>query len=480
MPRSLLRQLLLIWVVILAACVGVATMLYGLYRQTEGVRLDDARQQLTAQCARIVQRYAGASEAARSGDNGAGLAAVVVQLVLADAPGVEGGVWNLDKGFVAYAYPTYDGSDHKTDIPAAEWTTIVSTARQSAVGNRAVDFRRDGSREVVLISACPLAAGTAAWTMSRVPASTSDAWRPLAIGMLLIFAMVAMSAIALGVVVRRWSQRLQRIQQALAADTELPQIPVTGAPELDRLGAAVSDYAQRNAQALAQTRRLADELARHERLAALGRLTATVAHEIRNPIATMRLAVENEIATRQGTPDDAAHGELMLGQIRRLDGVVESLLGMVQPIRLQLETVVVQDWLASLLDPAVLPPGAPAPQLRVPDAPLQWMLDPQQLGRAVHNLLRNALQHADAGSAVTLEASASDGLLQLRVSNRGAAIADAIASQLFEPFVSGRADGNGLGLALVREIARAHGGQVRYAHADGMTHFILELPWRAS
>ncbi|MCE4352363.1 two-component sensor histidine kinase, partial [Xanthomonas hortorum pv. cynarae] len=128
------------------------------------------------------------------------------------------------------------------------------------------------------------------------------------------------------------------------------------APELDRLGAAVSDYAQRNAQALTQTRRLADELSRHERLAALGRLTATVAHEIRNPIATMRLAVENDIARRQSTPDDAAHGELMLGQIRRLDGVVESLLGMVQPIRLQLETVVVQDWLATLLDPALLTP----------------------------------------------------------------------------------------------------------------------------
>ncbi|MCL1499785.1 sensor histidine kinase [Xanthomonas nasturtii] len=475
MPRSLLRQLLLIWVVIVAACVGVTTMLYGLYRQTEGVRLEQARQQLTDQCTRIVQRYAGASEAARSGDNGAGLAAVVVQLVLTDAPGVEGGVWNVDKGFIAYAYPTYDGSDHKTDIPAAEWTSIVGTARQSAVGNTPVQFRRDGSREVVLISACPLAAGTAAWTMSRVPASTSDAWRPLAIGMLLIFAMVVVSAIALGVVVRRWSQRLQRIQQALAAETETPQIPVTGAPELDRLGAAVTDYAQRNAQALAQTRRLAEELSRHERLAALGRMTATVAHEIRNPIATMRLAVENEIARRDATPDDAAHGELMLGQIRRLDGVVESLLGMVQPIRLQLETVLVQDWLARVLEP-----GLPAPQLKVPDTPLQWTLDPQQLERAVHNLLRNALQHAAAGTRVRLEATASEHSLRLQVSNRGEAIAAPIAAQLFEPFVSGRSDGNGLGLALVREIARAHGGQVHYTHADGVTHFILELPWRAS
>lgn len=314
---------------------------------------------------------------------------MVVQLVLADAPGVEGGVWDLHKGFVAYAYPTYDGSDHKTDIPAAEWANIVNTAQQSVTTRQAAQYRRDGRREVLLISACPLASGSAAWTMTRVPASKADAWRPLVVGMLLIFAMVAISAIALGVLVRRWSQRLQRIQQALAADTQTPHIPPTGAPELDRLGAAVNDYAQRNAQALAQTRRLADELSRHERLAALGRMTATVAHEIRNPIATMRLALENEIARRDATPDDAAHGELMLGQIRRLDGVVESLLGMVQPIRLQLETVVVQDWLATLLEHSPLPPGTPPPRLLLPAAPLRWTLDPQQLGRAVHNLLRS-------------------------------------------------------------------------------------------
>ncbi|QJD69763.1 HAMP domain-containing histidine kinase [Xanthomonas campestris pv. badrii] len=480
MPRSLLRQLLLIWVVIVAACVGVATMLYGLYRQTEGVRLEEARQQLSAQCTRIVQRYAGASEAARTGDDGIGLAAVVVQLVLADAPGVEGGVWDLHRGFIAYAYPTYDGSDHKTDIPAAEWTTIVGTAQQAVKDNTAVHYRRDGRREVLLISACPLVSGSAAWTMTRVPASKADAWRPLVVGMLLIFAMVAVSAIALGVVVRRWSQRLHRIQQALAADTQTPHIPPTGTPELDRLGAAVNDYAQRNAQALAQTRRLADELSRHERLAALGRMTATVAHEIRNPIATMRLAVENEIAQRDATPDAAAHAGIMLAQIQRLDGVVESLLGMVQPIRLQRETVDVQAWLGALLAPELLPPGMPPPHLQMPAAPLRWTLDPQQLGRAVHNLLRNAVQHAEPGSEVTLQAAEADGMLQLRVSNHGAAIAAPIAAQLFEPFVSGRSDGNGLGLALVREIVRAHGGQVRYAHADGLTDFIVELPWRAS
>lgn len=303
MPRSLLRQLLLIWMVIVAACLGVAMMLYGLYRQTEGVRLEEARQQLSDQCARIVQRYAGASEAARSGDDGVGLAAVVVHLVLADAPGVEGGVWDLHKGFVAYAYPTYDGSDHKTDIPDAEWTNIVSTAQQSVSEKKATQYRRNGRREVLLISACPLASNSAAWTMTRVPASKADAWRPLVIGMLLIFAMVAMSAIALGVLVRRWSQRLQRIQQALAADTETPHIPPTGTPELDRLGAAVNDYAQRNAQALAQTRRLADELSRHERLAALGRMTLRwrMKSAIRSPQCGWRLKTRSRDAMRRRT-----------------------------------------------------------------------------------------------------------------------------------------------------------------------------------
>lgn len=124
---------------------------------------------------------------------------------------------------------------------------------------------------------------------------------------------------------------------------------------------------------------------------------------------------------------------LMLGQIRRLDGVVESLLGMVQPIRLHLETVVVQDWLATLLEPSPLPPGTPPPRVLLPAAPLRWTLDPQQLGRAVHNLLRNAAQHADPGSEVTLQAEAVEGILQLQVCNRGAPIAEPIAAHLFEP-----------------------------------------------
>ena len=108
---------------------------------------------------------------------------------------------------------------------------------------------------------------------------------------------------------------------------------------------------------------------------------------------------------------------------------------------------------------------------------LQALLDPAEWGEPVPPI---ALQHARPGTAVTLTVAADADLLRLSVANRGEPVPAPVAAHLFEPFASGRSDGNGLGLALVREIARAHGGEVRYAHHDGVTSFLLELPWRAS
>jgi nitrogen-specific signal transduction histidine kinase len=70
--------------------------------------------------------------------------------------------------------------------------------------------------------------------------------------------------------------------------------------------------------------------------------------------------------------------------------------------------------------------------------------------------------------------------MSLKVCDSGTGVDDAMAPRLFEPFVSGRADGIGLGLALVREIAIAHGGEVRYLPQPGGACFELEIPWHAS
>jgi signal transduction histidine kinase len=477
MLSSLRHQLLLVWMLMVVICCSLSVLLYELYGQTEGVKRAQFQQQVESACSRIAQRYQGASEAARSSGNASGLRDVVLQLVLADFNGIEGGIWSRQQGPVGYAYPTYQGSGIKSDLPAAERGNIEATALRALAEGRATLYMRSSNREVLFLAACPLDAGTSAWTMTRMPTVGASFYHSLLVGMTLLLVQVVISAVGAGWAFRHWDRKLSQVEDALAAaDTStIPTIVPTGSKELDRLGAAVTRYATRLAESRQAQARLTTELTRHERLVTLGRMVATVAHEIRNPIATMRLAAENALA--EGRVDDSDHLQLFLTQVQRLEGVVESLLTMVQPIHLKTRAVAVGPWLQELIHTM----GYRDIELRpLHDANVSWRLDPDQLGRAVENLLRNAIQHRTPDTTVYLDVSVSSGVMTIDVVNQGADIPPALSGQLFEPFVSGRVDGNGLGLALVREIAHAHHGVARYSHSDGMTHFTLELPWRAS
>ncbi|MGH8126032.1 MAG: two-component system sensor histidine kinase NtrB, partial [Rhodanobacteraceae bacterium] len=113
-----------------------------------------------------------------------------------------------------------------------------------------------------------------------------------------------------------------------------------------------------------------------------------------------------------------------------------------------------------------------------------WQGDPDRLMQAVLNLVRNAVE-AQAGR-ITLrsraEAGWRDGLgqrvpaLRIEVEDDGEGVADAFASMLFEPMVSGRPGGSGLGLALTREIAREHGGELIFQRCEAGSRFVLLLP----
>ena len=104
-------------------------------------------------------------------------------------------------------------------------------------------------------------------------------------------------------------------------------------------------------------------------------------------------------------------------------------------------------------------------------------IDPEQIRRALDNLVLNAIQAAPRGSEIVVRAQVVADRLILSVRDQGAGPPPAIRDHLFEPFVTGRAEGTGLGLSLVREIAVAHGGTARLADsADGTTFEIL-LSW---
>ena len=113
----------------------------------------------------------------------------------------------------------------------------------------------------------------------------------------------------------------------------------------------------------------------------------------------------------------------------------------------------------------------------VTDPPL---LDAEQMRRALDNLILNAIENTPAGGVIEVAARQRTDNLCLRVRDTGQGVPDNIRERLFEPFVTGRSEGTGLGLAVVREITRAHGGEARLVPTGPGAEFEIEVPWRTS
>ncbi|WP_304306556.1 HAMP domain-containing sensor histidine kinase [Pseudacidovorax intermedius] len=479
--RSLRLQLAVFWALLIAICLLLGVVLLGLYRLSPAMQLKMGHARVEQACGQLAQRYT--QSAPPAPDLQADLARVLLQLVLTEAPYVEGGIWSRDGGMVGYAYPTYEGAGVKTDVPPAERPLLEQLARQAVDTGRDQAQQVRGSRELLIVAACPLnAGGAAAWTMTRTQLGAVAAEGGLRAGVAALVAAIVFSGLWLGLLLYRGQARLRRLELALAAAPAdaMPVLPRTGLEELDRIVASYNGFAGRFEEARAVARDAQAQRSRDMRLAALGRMSSAVAHEIRNPIAAMRLKAENALAG--DAPAQGRALQTIVGQIDRLDAVVQSLLALVQPLELKPQPVDLPAWLDERLAAAM--PGAAARQVRLvraEGAPACAVFDPMHLARAIDNLLDNAVRHARSpGGQVRLAAHGDAGLGQLTiaVSDDGEGVPEALRSRLFEPFGTGRADGTGLGLALSREVAFAHGGELRHEPGAPGARFILEMPWQ--
>lgn len=483
---SLRIQLIAFWLLLLSVCAGLGVVMVVLYRTSAGVQIGQARALTQRVCEAIAARYQQSQNASVT-EPQLNLVQVVLQLALVEAPHLEGGVWNLSSGFLAYAYPTYEGGGTKRDVPEAESAHIAAVAR-AAVGARTerTDILR-GAREALVLTACPLptpAGDTAAWTMTRVPAEAEAALRQLRVGLSVLLGAVVISGAWMGMLLTRGFRHLHRLESALAteeleAEDAGPPLPKTGVVELDRIAFAVNRYSTRLRSAQVQARALLREQTHNHRLTALGRMLGGIAHEIRNPIATMRLQAENALAA--GVQRHPGALQRILEQIDRLDRLVQNLLATVQPLQLQIVQEPLCDWLEQRREAITSSAAARNVTVMLHTALTDAHIDPLHLGRAIDNLLDNAVRHAPAGGRVALHIErAASGALVLRVTDNGPGVPPGLRDHLFEPFATGRAEGTGLGLALVREIALAHCGDIRYVPQDVGACFELEIPWRES
>jgi signal transduction histidine kinase len=481
--RSLRTRLLVLWLMVATSAAATGFVLFEFYRQSANSQIMRAEDVVARSCRDIGERYAfvmaGWNGSTADIDDALKERLVeAAQAALARAPGVEGGIWQADAGSLAYAFPTYEGTGPKTDLPEAERTSIRQVNGDVARSERPLTMRQTTRSQVLLLHACPIAGplpNVTGWTMTRVFTGQGPAYNQLLIGLAVLAVTVLGSAIWLGGILLSWSQKLARLQASLTARTDdLAALPLTGERELDRLVDALNAAGKRGGE----ERRRASAA---ERLAAVGRLAAGIAHEIRNPIAAMRLKAENAIASDdQGRRTSALQSILL--QVGKLDGLLRDLLAMTQRREPDPAKADLGQFLREATDPhreLAAAKGVSLQAAPVAETPTAPRFDIDQVRRALDNLILNAVQNTPPGGVVTVAAAERDRKLHFRVSDTGPGVPAGLRDRLFEPFATARADGTGLGLAIAREIARAHGGEARLvSNTSSGAVFEIELPWR--
>ncbi|MBV9825686.1 MAG: HAMP domain-containing histidine kinase [Alphaproteobacteria bacterium] len=463
---------------------AVGWLLLQLYEQSTAAQVGRAQAVAAHACDQIKDRYEfyvrgwTGPDAGTIDDRLRGDLTGAVGMALAQQNGVEGGIWQRQAGPLAYAFPTYQGTGPKTDVPAAELSQIKEINEQAEREDQTVERQSGASSQTLLLTACPLPGplpALSAWTMSRVFLSPAFDQLRLGVGLLLAV-MLAMSLWIMRILLV-WSRHVRRIEEALAGTDPLiiATLRRTGERELDRIIDALNEAALRLRAAREEADGLTARVTVAERLAALGRVAAGVAHEIRNPIAALRLQGENALAGGDERRREAIPA--MLAQVQRLDGLVSELLAMTQRREPRLVDLDVRSFLLNSIDPHSVAARSSNIMLNLICKPERASFDPDMVGRVLDNLLVNALRHTPPGGQIEIEAALRGANLVLSVSDNGPGVAPELEDQLFDPFVTGRADGTGLGLAIARELADAHGGTLRLEPKTGQgARFVLELP----
>lgn len=233
---------------------------------------------------------------------------------------------------------------------------------------------------------------------------------------------------------------------------------------------------------LTEIQHLKKEIARTQRLASIGRLAAGVAHEIRNPLSSIKGFATYFKERYREIPEDHKIAEIMIQEVERLDRVIGQLLEFARPMNIQKKTASLEDVIKDSLKMV----EAEARQRRIK---VDFSSDPQtkevridtdRIRQVLLNLYLNAIAAMESGGVLSVELRQDDdiGRFRIIVSDSGTGIKHEDLPHLFDPYFTTKSSGTGLGLAIVHKIIESHGGEVsvesRYGEGATVT---IEFPY---
>lgn len=233
---------------------------------------------------------------------------------------------------------------------------------------------------------------------------------------------------------------------------------------------------------LGEVRRLQEEVRRKEKLAALGRLAGGVAHEIRNPLSSIK-----GLATYFGNKfskesEDREAADVMVREVNRLNRVVSELLELARPSELKLKQKDINELLAH--SARLVQQDARAKHIEIQISGTDGLplipMDPDRISQCLLNLYLNAIQAMDEGGILSIKSLPDhDEHIKIEIADTGKGISINDLKNIFEPYFTTKASGTGLGLAIVHKIIEAHQGEIKVESTIGKgTVFSIFLPTR--
>jgi signal transduction histidine kinase/CheY-like chemotaxis protein len=272
-------------------------------------------------------------------------------------------------------------------------------------------------------------------------------------------------------------RRSQREVQVLHRDgNELP-LAASASPLRDSTGQVTGVVCL--FEDLSEAKALEVERRRLDRLAALGEMSAVVAHEIRNPVAGIAVGVEY---LSKSIPQESPHTEdvaMIQGEIERVNRILEDILSVARPFQLKLSTEAMPDIIEHVLhrhQAAIANKAIHVIRRYVPSLP-PAQADRERMEQALTNLVLNAVEAMSAGGTLSICLEANSRWLTITVSDTGPGIPAEVQRRIFEPFFTTKARGSGLGLAVTRRVIEEHRGTIEAASELGKgTTFTIQLP----